>query len=75
METLREAGEKLGKYELEKRHAIEQEDYEKARHKKNQIDEFRSGAYREINLDQLLEINGVIYPQLLFIIYNPASES
>ncbi|KAL3287619.1 hypothetical protein HHI36_002088 [Cryptolaemus montrouzieri] len=59
MESLRAAGEKLGKYELEKRHAIEQEDYEKARHKKDQIDEFRSGAYRDIHLDQLLETNGI----------------
>ncbi|KAK9872526.1 hypothetical protein WA026_017991 [Henosepilachna vigintioctopunctata] len=59
MESLREVGEKLGKYELEKRHAIEQEDYEKARHKKDQIDEYRSTAYRDIHLDQLLETNGV----------------
>lgn len=59
MENLRTAGEKLGKYELEKRHAIELEDYEKARHKKSQIDEFRVATYKEICVEQLLEIHGV----------------
>ncbi|KAI4468648.1 glycine- glutamate- thienylcyclohexylpiperidine-binding protein [Holotrichia oblita] len=59
MECLREAGEKLGKYELEKRHAIEMEDYERARHKKNQIDEYRTYVYQHLAVDQLLEENGV----------------
>lgn len=58
MELLRTAGEKLGKYELEKRHAIELEDYEKAKHKKNQIDDFRATIYLQVNLEQLLETNG-----------------
>lgn len=76
MECLREAGEKLGKYELEKRHAIEMEDYERARHKKNQIDEFRTYVYHNLAVEQLLEENGVstIYEFLLntisFMIYN-----
>lgn len=60
MENLRTAGERLGKYDLEKRHAIELEDYERARHKKNQMDEFRTGIYQQLNIDQLLETNGVI---------------
>lgn len=61
MENLRIAGERLGKYDLEKRHAIELEDYERARHKKNQMDEFRSSIYQQLNIDQLLETNGVIH--------------
>ncbi|XP_044263745.1 centrosomal protein of 104 kDa [Tribolium madens] len=58
MESLRSAGEKLGKYELEKRHAIELEDYERARHKKNQMDEFRTSIYQELCVEQLLETDG-----------------
>lgn len=59
MESLRSAGEKLGKYELEKRHAIELEDYERARHKKNQMDDYRVGVYQELCVEQLLESEGV----------------
>ncbi|XP_017773624.1 PREDICTED: centrosomal protein of 104 kDa isoform X2 [Nicrophorus vespilloides] len=59
MEQLKEAGGKLGKYELEKRHAIELEDYERASHKKNQMDEFRTGIYQQLNIDQLLEMKGI----------------
>ncbi|XP_008195174.2 centrosomal protein of 104 kDa [Tribolium castaneum] len=58
MENLRSAGEKLGKYELEKRHAIELEDYERARHKKNQMDEYRTSVYQEFCVEQLLETEG-----------------
>lgn len=59
MESLRTAGEKLGKYELEKRHAIELEDYERARHKKNQMDEYRMSVYQDLCVEQLLETDGV----------------
>lgn len=59
MENLRVAGERLGKYDLEKRHAIELEDYERARHKKNQMDEFRASIYQQLNIEQLLETHGV----------------
>lgn len=56
---LRVAGEKLGKYELEKRHAIEMEDYEKARQKKTQMDQFRIDIYQDLSVEQLLERDGV----------------
>ena len=59
MESIRAAGEKLGKYELEKRHAIELEDYERARHKKNQMDDYRAAIYHELCIEQLLETDGV----------------
>lgn len=60
MQTLRTAGEKLCKFELEKRHAIEMEDYERARHKKNQIDEYRTTIYQLLAIDQLLEVDGKV---------------
>lgn len=59
MESLRIVGEKLGKNELEKRHAIELEDYERARQKKNQMEEYRMNAYEQICVEQLLENDGV----------------
>lgn len=59
MHCLRESGEKLAKYELEKKHAIEMEDYDRARYKKNQMDEYRGYVYQQINVEQLLEENGV----------------
>lgn len=68
MECLREAGEKLGKYELEKRHAIEMEDYERARHKKNQMDEYRTYVYQQLVVEQLLEEVGVRdFKNMLFV--------
>lgn len=59
MLTLRTAGEKIGKYELEKKHAIELEDYEKAHHKKEQLEQFRNEIFQELDVENLLEVNGV----------------
>jgi hypothetical protein len=59
MEDLRTAGERLSKYELEKRHAIQLEDYERAKLKKAQMDEYRHTVYQFLEVDDLLEINGV----------------
>lgn len=59
MEILKTGGERLGKYELEKRHAIEMEDYERAETKKKLIEDLRSSIYLEGNVEQLLERNGV----------------
>ncbi|XP_060527673.1 centrosomal protein of 104 kDa isoform X2 [Cylas formicarius] len=58
MLKLKSAGEKLGKYELEKRHAIELEDYDRARHKKDQIEDFRNEVFQELRVEELLETNG-----------------
>ncbi|XP_030760199.1 centrosomal protein of 104 kDa [Sitophilus oryzae] len=58
MLMLRSAGEKLGKYELEKRHAIEMEDYERAMRKKNQIEQFRKETFQELAIEELLETSG-----------------
>nr|CAD7423266.1 unnamed protein product [Timema monikensis] len=58
MEDLRVAGERLSKYELEKRQAIHLEDYDRAKHKKAQMEEYRNMVYRFLEVDNLLEING-----------------
>jgi len=60
---LQKVGEKLGKMEVEKRQAVENEDYDKAKLKKVQMDEYRLQVYKELNLNDLLEINGSRHPQ------------
>lgn len=49
-------GEKLGKMEIEKRQAVENEDYDKAKLKKVQMDEYRLQAYQELQINALLEV-------------------
>ena len=44
---------------MEKRQAVETEDYEKAKLKKMQMKEYRVQMYEQLNLDDLLEITGV----------------
>lgn len=56
---LQKVGEKLGRYDVEKRQAVEAEDYDKAKIKKLQADEYRLQAYKELDLHDLLEAQGV----------------
>lgn len=56
---LQKVGEKLGKFEVEKRQAVENEDYDKAKLKKVQMDEYRLQVYKDLNLPDLLETSGV----------------
>lgn len=57
-----QVGEKLGKFEVEKRQAVETEDYEKAKLKKAQMEEYRVQMYQQLDLEDLLEIAGVCIP-------------
>lgn len=59
MTKLHQAGEKLGKMEIAKKQAIQQEDYSKAKKKKLQIEEFKTHIYDKLNVENLLEKNGV----------------
>ena len=54
-----EVGEKLGKYEVEKRQAVENEDYDKAKLRKVQMDEYRLQVYKQLEINDLLESKGV----------------
>ncbi|KAG7213695.1 hypothetical protein KM043_002936 [Ampulex compressa] len=58
MENLRKAGERLGKYELEKKYAIALEDYDKAKAKKAQAQQYRQQVYQSLEVEDLLEIHG-----------------
>ena len=54
-----QVGEKLGKFEVEKRQAVESEDYDKAKLKKINMDEYRLQVYKELHVHDLLEMTGV----------------
>ncbi|CAG5136223.1 unnamed protein product, partial [Candidula unifasciata] len=56
-------GEKLGRMDVEKRQAVENEDYDQARLKKQQIDEYRLQIYKDLNLNDLLELPGNRHPR------------
>ncbi|XP_044599316.1 centrosomal protein of 104 kDa isoform X1 [Cotesia glomerata] len=58
MEILRKAGERLGKYELEKKYAIALEDYDKAKAKKAQAQHYRQEVYESLEVNDLLEVDG-----------------
>ena len=45
--------------EVEKRQAVENEDYDKAKVKKLQMDECRLQIYKDVNVHDLLETSGV----------------
>ncbi|XP_049940431.1 centrosomal protein of 104 kDa [Schistocerca serialis cubense] len=60
MADLRVAGERLSKLELEKRHAISCEDYDRAKLKKSQLDQYRHTVYRFLEVDDLLELSGPV---------------
>lgn len=59
MLDLQKAGEKLGKYEIEKRQATDMEDYEKARQKQQQMEDFRLRIYAQLELPELLDMKNV----------------
>lgn len=65
MEELRRAGERLGKFELEKRQAISMEHFGKAKLKKAQMDDYREQVYNFLEVPVLLELNGVSAKQTL----------
>lgn len=48
-------GERLARYDLEKRQAIEDEDYEKAKQKKVQMYEYRTETYRQLRNQNLID--------------------
>ena len=48
-------GERLARYDIEKRQAIEEEDYEKAKMKKQQMQEYRADTYKQLQKHNLLD--------------------
>ena len=56
---LHKAGLRLGKYHIEKRMAIEDESYDKAKLKKDHAEEYKEAVMNALRVDQLLESDGV----------------
>ncbi|XP_060115252.1 centrosomal protein of 104 kDa isoform X2 [Heteronotia binoei] len=52
---LQKAGERLGRYEVEKRCAVEREDYDLAKHTKLQMEAYRLKVYQQLDLHNLLD--------------------
>lgn len=55
---LYKVGERLGRYEVEKKKAVEMENYDLAMEKKRQSDEFRLYVYKQLDIQELLELDG-----------------
>ncbi|XP_066499761.1 centrosomal protein of 104 kDa [Hoplias malabaricus] len=52
---LQKVGERLGRYDVEKHSAIEREDYDTAKQKKEQMESYRLKVYQQLELHDLLE--------------------
>lgn len=58
MSAMRSAGERLGRYALAKRQAVQQEDFTTAKLRKEQIEMYKSAVFKHLLVDDLLEKNG-----------------
>lgn len=60
MNALKTAGERLGRYSLAKRQAVQQEDFNVANLRKEQIEMYKNSVFEKLQVDQLLEKEGEI---------------
>uniref|UniRef100_A0A8C6LGR9 Centrosomal protein of 104 kDa n=1 Tax=Nothobranchius furzeri TaxID=105023 RepID=A0A8C6LGR9_NOTFU len=56
---LQKVGERLARYDVEKRCAIEKEDYDLAKKKKELMDEYRRTVYQQLEVHNLLDVTVV----------------
>lgn len=59
MNSLRSAGERLGRYALAKRQAVQQEDFNAARLRKEQIEMYKASVFELLQVSKLLEKDGL----------------
>lgn len=59
MTVLRCAGERMGRYALAKRQAVQQEDFTTAKLRKEQIEMYKNIVFEQLQVEMLLERNGV----------------
>lgn len=59
MTVLRNAGERLGRYSLAKRQAVQQEDFTTAKLRKEQIEMYKNSVLKHLLVEQLLEKDGI----------------
>uniref|UniRef100_A0A668AL28 Centrosomal protein of 104 kDa n=1 Tax=Myripristis murdjan TaxID=586833 RepID=A0A668AL28_9TELE len=71
---LQKVGEHLARYDVEKRCAIEKEDYDLAKRKKEQMEEYRKTVYQQLEVHNLLDMATVSHwPLMAFL--NPWNAS
>lgn len=58
MSALRSAGERLGRYSLAKRQAVQQEDFIAAKLRKEQMEMYKKSVFEQLQVHVLLESNG-----------------
>lgn len=59
MGALRSAGERLGRYSLAKRQAVQQEDFIAAKLRKEQMELYKKMVFEQLQVNGLLELNGI----------------
>lgn len=59
MSALRSAGERLGRYSLAKRQAVQQEDFIAAKLRKEQMEMYKKSVFEQLQVNELLELNGL----------------
>uniref|UniRef100_A0A668AVZ9 Centrosomal protein of 104 kDa n=1 Tax=Myripristis murdjan TaxID=586833 RepID=A0A668AVZ9_9TELE len=65
---LQKVGEHLARYDVEKRCAIEKEDYDLAKRKKEQMEEYRKTVYQQLEVHNLLDMATVSHwPLMAFL--------
>lgn len=55
----------MARYDVEKRCAIEKEDYDMARKKKEQMEEYRKSVYQQLEVHNLLDMAMVSHQKLM----------
>lgn len=58
-------GERLARYDVEKRCAIEKEDYDLAKKKKELMEEYRKTVYQQLEVHDLLDMTMVGHQPLI----------
>lgn len=59
MSALRSAGERLGRYSLAKRQAVQQEDFIAAKLRKEQMEMYKKSVFEQLQVNVLLELDGL----------------
>ena len=64
-----QVGERLARYDVDKRCAIEKEDYDLAKKKKELMEEYRRSVYQQLEVHNLLDMSMVSSQTLIVMFY------
>lgn len=63
-----QVGERLARYDVEKRCAIDKEDYDLAKKKKELMEEYRRSVYQQLEVHNLLDMTMVSHQALTYML-------